>query len=142
MNCSSCKKILDDYISGHLAGDVNQDVKTHLKGCKSCHSEFMALRVMNTSIVLEKSKTPDSFITANIMKQIRQRNNVQVLDHEKRTIRPVWQNIAVAASISIAIVLGILAGNSISSNRNTVNTPEELVYLNDGEMEAIGSLGL
>ncbi len=99
-------------------------------------------KLVEDSIAKEKDMKPNPFMNDRIMSAItdsKQRNNTT---GRKVEFRPIWQNIAIAASISIAIIMGILAGNSLSTNPIANNTPEELIYLNDGAMESITNLGL
>ncbi len=99
-------------------------------------------KIVEYSISKERNIKPDTLMNNRILAAISNHNERKNTVVKKLEFRPVWQNIAVVASISIAIALGILAGSSVSSNTLANNTPEELVYLNDGAMESLNSLGL
>lgn len=76
----------------------------------------------------EKQTEPNPFLSTRVMAEIEKSQKPEV----KKV--PVWQAVAVAASIAVVAFLGITIGNSYVDNAS----PELVMNINDSQIENLG----
>ncbi len=135
MNCSSCQKQLESYIAGNVSGDISKSLKTHLEECEQCHQVYTAMVITNKVINREKELKVNPFISTRIMEHINQQEEVSVNRSFgwTRVLQPVF----LAASVALALYIGISAGNLYQNTTAQNSIPEELMLMDDASMESL-----
>ena len=134
MNCKSCQQQLAAYIAGQVPDDVKEEVLTHLNHCNDCKQLYVINGITEKTIEEERAVKPNPFMASRIMAQLDSKHSNRIMRHNiQRVLKPV----AIAASIIVAITVGIAVGNSYSKVAYTADIPQELIYLDDASMEAI-----
>ncbi|MCW3804024.1 zf-HC2 domain-containing protein [Plebeiibacterium marinum] len=136
MNCASCQKKLDLYISGNLPGDVKKSVRTHLKECHQCHKTYATILMAEKIINQEKVLQSNPFLATRVMNQIELKDEGFYATPGYSIFR-LLQPAALTASIVLALFIGIYAGNSLPTTTAQNRVPEELMLMDDASMESL-----
>lgn len=134
MNCSVCEKKLNDYLEVKLPAELAKEVNDHLKFCESCQDLYKVIRMLDQLILEEKEINPSPYLTNHVMNSIRPQNDR--VKGESR-IQRVIQPLLVAASIMLAILGGMKAGNIYSSAIDNIQVPIELALMDDLSLESV-----
>lgn len=133
MNCSECKNNLNGYLEGNLTPELGREVTNHLIDCESCGELFTALRSLDQLILKEKVTVPSQFLTNRVMNLIQTQNKV-ITDENK--FQRILQPLLIAASITLAILGGVKAGNIYNSAVANKQIPVELALMDDLSLES------
>jgi predicted anti-sigma-YlaC factor YlaD len=133
MNCSVCEKNLNGYLDGKLSPELTKDVINHLSHCETCQELYKANRLLDQLILEEKGTSPSPYLTTRVMNLIQPENKTITI--EPKMIR-FLQPLLIAASITLAIVGGMKAGNIYSSAKNEKQVPIELALMDDLALES------
>lgn len=76
----------------------------------------------------EKETVPNPYLSTRIMAKI------EGLGKEERRKSPLWQTLALAASIAAVAFLGVSIGNSYAES----GTSERILNINDRQIESLG----
>ena len=136
MNCQLCQKELDAYCLGNLPGNIRTQVETHLKGCKSCASDFAQIQLLNRVINEEREIQSNPFLITRIMEGI-ESSSVETPAYQPvfmKVLRPAIITISLAA----AVFAGVLLGNFANTSPNTI--PAELAMMDDMAIESVSML--
>lgn len=137
MNCSICKKNLPDYLEGKLSPEFSREVEHHLEHCNNCQELYRALWLVEQIIKDEKGVLPSPNITNKVMDLIHPKNRI----NERESIfQRNLQPLLIAASITLALLGGIKAGNIYSSVKTVKQVPIELVLMDDLSMESVNMI--
>jgi len=132
MECKICQKNLEVYSEGKLTSDISYQIKTHLNQCSECAEKYQLLTITEKVITKEKETLSNPFLSTRIMSAITELENTKVPIY-RRTLQPIL----LAASITIAVVFGVLAGSLYKPAKAQNIIPEELVYINDAGLESL-----
>ena len=135
MNCTDYQDKFDRYVEGRLTDNLRQEIDDHIENCFECR-ELLALTELSELVFREEKKIESNpFLSSKIMAQLedkqRARSESEILSI--RVLRPIL----VAASIILAVILGISVGNMSSSVYLSHQLPDELIYINDAEIESL-----
>jgi len=134
MNCSVCKNNLNGYLEGKLSTELTKEMINHLKHCESCQELYKAIRMLEQLIIEEKETNPSPYLTSHVMNLIQPQNKeITVESKFQRFLQPLL----IAASITLAIVGGMKAGNIYSSAKNDRHVPMELALMDDFSLESV-----
>jgi predicted anti-sigma-YlaC factor YlaD len=134
MNCSICENNLNGYLEGKLSPELTKEVINHLKHCESCQELYNAIRVLDHLILKEKETNPSPYLTSHVMNLIQPHD--KVITRESMFQR-ILQPTLIAASITLAILGGMKAGNIYSSAKNDRHVPIELALMDDLTLESV-----
>jgi predicted anti-sigma-YlaC factor YlaD len=137
MNCSICEKNLNDYLEGKLSSDLSKEVKYHFENCETCQELYRALRLVEQIIQEEKGIMPSPYLTNKVMDLIHPKN--KIIGRASKFQRNL-QPLLIAASITLALLGGIKAGNIYSSVKIVKQVPIELVLMDDLSMESVNMI--
>ncbi len=87
---------------------------------------------INELIRREKETVPNPHLSTRVMAEI------EGLEKVERRRAPVWQTLALAASIAAVTFLGVSLGNSYVES----GTPERTLNINDRQIENLGYYNL
>jgi anti-sigma factor RsiW len=125
--CSEVKELLSAFLDGELEEAPRRGVAAHLKGCAACRREMQLLASLDEALGrLSAPAAPD--VAGRVLARL----------HRRR--RAWWQNLALAASL----VLGIVLGGTVA--RDFYPAPDhgaayEMASLEDFQDFPQGSLG-
>jgi predicted anti-sigma-YlaC factor YlaD len=134
MNCSVCENNLNGYLEGKLSTELTKEVINHLKHCESCQELCTALRSLDQLILNEKVTIPSPYLTSRVMNLIRTQNRVIAGENK---LQRILQPLLIAASITLAILGGVKAGNIYSTTRANKQVPVELALMDDLSLESV-----
>lgn len=137
MNCSTCQKNLSVYISGEVPEDVRNSMTTHLNECAECSLAYSTLMLTEKVIAEEISVNSNPFLATRIMSKIETIGEEIVIQEKDSIYARVLKPVLITASVSLALFIGVMAGNTFSSTLSSENIPEELAYMNDASMESL-----
>lgn len=137
MDCKSCRNELDKYLEGSLADTTVKAVDQHLSGCNTCSSLFSRLKLADKFIESEKKAESNPFLSTRVMSAIDSLENRQAVKFMPSFAVRFLKPALITISVTVAIFLGILAGNIGRNSLSASQIPEEIVYLNDSDLESL-----
>ncbi|PKP11289.1 MAG: hypothetical protein CVU09_03170 [Bacteroidetes bacterium HGW-Bacteroidetes-4] len=135
MNCTECQTKITSYPEEKPSPETLQSMKTHLQSCKNCRALYAASVWVDTFVTEEKRIKVNPFMTTRVMAQIEKQTALSPNSGLVRLLNP--QVLLVAASIVLALFLGVSAGSFYQPATFTEQVPEEFQYLNDAGMESL-----
>jgi predicted anti-sigma-YlaC factor YlaD len=135
MNCNDCQTKITSYPEKKPSPETLQSIKTHLHTCKDCRALYAASVWVDAFVTEEKRIKVNPFMTTRVMAQIEKQEAVSANAGFVRLLKP--QSLLVAASLVLALVLGVSAGSFYQPANLTEQVPEEFLYLNDAGMESL-----
>ena len=133
MNCQTCQTNLERYLQGNMP----EDIKTHIEACETCKSAYSVMQLTEKLVHEESTIQSNPFLATRIMAKIESLDEKALKYEDKPVLVRLLQPVLVAASITLAITIGILAGNSLNQTSSYSEIPMELVYLNDAASESL-----
>jgi predicted anti-sigma-YlaC factor YlaD len=113
MKCHSVQKKLSTYQDNQLETHEREQVKKHLLSCRSCREQYAELeRVWQTLGELEEIH-PDPWFYRQVIRKIKEPREQALLPTLQHVFRPFRASVAV--SISIILIIGLLAGTYLGS---------------------------
>ena len=100
MTCPEIQDRLSAYLDGELAPEVRLQVAEHIQTCAACRAELSLLERLEEALGALKAPVPIDLTDL-------------VLARLKPPRRPWWQNLAMAASLVIGILLGGTVGRAL-----------------------------
>lgn len=137
MNCSVCENNLNGYLEGKLPTELTKKVINHLKHCESCQQLYKAIRMLDQLIIEEKETSPSPYLTSQVMNLI-QRKDIAITGESK--FQRILQPLFIAASITVAVLVGNRFGNLYNSAKTEKQVPVELALMDDLAMESVNML--
>ena len=134
MNCSLCQKNLSEYLDGKLPIDIQSLTEAHLDNCKQCSTLLNEMKSLYSVIEEEKGITSSPFLVTRVMASIEQ---LKVPLEKASLLRRTTQTVLIAASIAIAVFVGVKSGDFYSTKPVNKSIPTELVYMNDVALESL-----
>lgn len=135
MNCTTCSEILDDYLAGTLKPELSAQLVQHLNHCQRCNDLHQMLTYTQKLIKEEKNYSENPFLTERIMAQIEHQHSDYSDNRLILQVYKVARPALIAASVILAVFIGIAAGN-LTVKLTKPNLPAELIFINDDEIEA------
>ncbi len=131
MNCTVFHNNLEALKDGQLSDEIRLEMSMHVENCGACARSYAFMLTFDKIIEEEKSLTVNPFTSTRVMAAI---DNLKVkpIPLYKQRLKPVL----LAALIVLAILTGIMAGSLYKPVAQQV-VPEELVFMNDTELEAL-----
>jgi predicted anti-sigma-YlaC factor YlaD len=137
MNCQLCQKKSEEYREGKLPECIRVQVEMHLNNCKNCSEIYNLESIAYKVIDQEKEIQSNPFLATRIMAQIKEmqkeKSSVKSVPSFQRILKPVLIGISVTA----ALFIGILAGNTYQPAKTTKAVPVEMAYMDDNSIEAL-----
>lgn len=119
MECREIQERLSAYHDGELPREVAETVRQHLQSCTACDAEMAAIRGMSSMMARSETQaTPNDWPA------------IEARLHPARTVseKPVWRlmsrfwpQFAMAASVFLAIAIGLLALRSNTVHADTID---------------------
>lgn len=140
MKCKTCIENFEKYLEGKLPEGTKKEFRAHLAECADCHKAFSTLLISEKYFKEEKQIVSNPFLSTRIMAKI------EALEAKAKALErvPVYSRVLkpvlVAASIVIAVFLGITAGNLYQPLQSENSLPEEAIYFDDAGMENLAYL--
>jgi transcriptional accessory protein Tex/SPT6 len=135
MNCNECQTKITNSSKEKTSPETLRSIKKHLESCTDCQLFYAASGWVDAFIAQEKQVKVNPFMTTRVMAQIEKQKTVKANSVFIRSLKP--QPLLVAASIVLALFLGVSAGSFYQPANIAEQVPEELLYLNDAEMESL-----
>lgn len=139
MDCETCKNKFSDYFSSDLPAEKAHLVKAHLDQCADCQKAYSIYVLTEQVIAKERAVPVNPFIGTRVMAGIEAMDrpvSVSLTSSLRKGLQPVF----IAASIVVAIMLGISVGNAYTDSMSKTDIPTELIVLNDASMESLDLL--
>lgn len=133
MNCKECQNSLNEYLDKKLDDTAYLQVTKHLTDCHACGRQYALVTIAENVINEEKQIPSNPFLATRVMAEIKNQQVRVKIPVYQRTLQPLF----IAASLTIAIAFGVLAGNMYKPVASQQNVPEELVYINDATLESL-----
>ena len=108
MQCSDFREIADSYLSDELLVETNHDVIRHLESCAECRAELAARRDLRHELRMKFNQSAELRVPDGFADGLRTQLREQAL-HRSGTAIPRIAYVGIAATILIAIGLGLLA---------------------------------
>ncbi|MGE4287145.1 MAG: zf-HC2 domain-containing protein [Salinivirgaceae bacterium] len=135
MNCNECQTKITSYPEEKPSPETLLSIQTHLKTCKDCRAFYTASVWVDAFVTEEKRIKVNPFMTHRVMAQIEKQTALSPNSGLVRLLNP--QALLVAASIVLALFLGVSAGSFYQPGNLSEQVPEEFQYLNDAGMESL-----
>lgn len=135
MNCNECQTKITSYPEEKTSPETLRSIKTHLESCKNCRSFYAASGWVDAFVAEEKQVKVNPFMATRVLAQIEKQKAAKAGSVFIHSLNP--QPLLVAASIVLALFLGVSAGSFYQPTNIAEQVPEELLYLNDAEMESL-----
>ncbi len=100
MTCPEIQDRLSAYLDGELTPEARLQVAEHIQTCAACQAELTLLERLEEALGALKAPVPLDLAE-------------RVLARLKPPRRPWWQNLALAASLVIGILLGGTVGRAL-----------------------------
>ena len=134
MNCSTCQKNLSTYLEEKLPKDIQRLTEDHLNNCSRCMVFYNEMRIASGLIDREKANASNPFLATRVMATIEQ---LEAPFYKESVYRRVLQPILIAASIAIAVFVGIKAGSFYTTKPTSRTVPTEMAMMNDAALESL-----
>ena len=135
MNCNECQTKITSYPEEKTSPETLRSIKKHLEFCAECRAFYTASGCVDVFVAHEKQVKVNPFMATRVMAQIEKQKSIKANSVFIRTLKP--QPLLVAASIVLALFLGVSAGSFYQPANLAEQVPEELLYLDDAEMESL-----
>ena len=137
MNCKECQNELEIYMNGGLVEGKMLLVKEHLEKCTGC-SEMLAIMTLTDKVINEeKEAISNPFLSTRILSAIEELEGSRSKSLYETLFGKVLKPIIITATLTIALILGIAAGNFGSGIVQSQQIPDEIAYINDAEIESL-----
>jgi anti-sigma factor RsiW len=93
LECHRVTELLSAWLDGELEPEEGRRLSAHLQGCAACRRELSRLTALDAALGALKSPVPPDLTE-------------RVLARLPRPRRAWWQNLALAASLVLGIILG------------------------------------
>ena len=134
MNCADCHKKANNFIEKNISVDVQKQVEEHLQNCKPCALIYNKLQVVLDFIEKEKALKLNPFLTSRIMATI---ENSEIKTAKSPVFAYASQSLLIAASVAIALFIGVAAGNLYQTKPAQQVQQEEVAQFNDATLESM-----
>lgn len=137
MNCKLCQKEFERYLEGNLPESTILQVEEHLNECAPCNEEFRFLKLAENVISEEKELESDPFLVTRVMaliEQMEQKPKNYVFD---RIFGKVLKPALITVTLTVAILLGIVAGSLNNPVDQLIQIPDEISYMDDAFIESL-----
>ena len=123
MKCRTARKILSAYIDDELAAEQRDPVRLHLLECESCRNELTQLLSLDKLFtVAERFVAPPGFST-RVMANIEERPRST---WRSFFARPLLFKVVEVAFALIIVVIGLISGNMLTSQRSSTESSAEV----------------
>lgn len=146
MDCKQTNKFIGDYIEGQLSESVETELQKHLNTCDKCFNQYSSLKKTLSLLKPKQEINEQAFYYTRLKQKMENKQSKNFTLYNTIFARQIAQPMLYAASIIIAVFIGIQIG-SYSSNNNQLSeltTEEEYIklfsetqYFNDFEQENI-----
>jgi predicted anti-sigma-YlaC factor YlaD len=136
MNCFTCQKNIVACLEKNLSREESGNIATHLENCRECSAIYDEMKFTFSLIDAEKTIEANPFLVTRVMAAI---DNRTISSSAKTVYKRILQTSLIAASIAIATLVGIEAGNLYTTRPKRISVPEEMVYMNDAAMESLNN---
>lgn len=132
MNCTEVEHKLIFYIEGELDDKTSKAITMHLKNCPQCNNLYEKLKADLIFLNTDKITDSNPFFYNKLVQSIENINNTETTN--KTGFKQVYiRFLAYAASIVVAIILGIALGRDVQPMSNMA---EQETLDNDFELFA------
>ena len=135
MNCNSVQNNFIFYFFNELEQSESEKLTEHLNECKYCNIQYQNIKQSLEIIKDEKEIKLNNDFFEKIQTKIQDNKSEQIFSLNFT----FFQKISIAASIVLAISIGILSSNYFikKENYNPVTSENELLYVNDFQLENV-----
>jgi hypothetical protein len=115
MTCRQVESLIPDFISGDLAGDELEEVRTHIEGCSEC-AKAAELFKSTIFLIKESAYSPPEEIVSNV------KNRINAYNKRQRIFRLAMRYTAVAAvaAIILSVTLSRLPKLGMKSDMSVI----------------------
>jgi hypothetical protein len=121
MNCELTNKLLDDYLSGGLSGELQSAIEDHARYCGGCAETLQAARFV--SLELRRFMAVPEPDDAVFSRAIDRALDVVPEPTVAETPRRFWAGAVVGAAIAASLVLGLVNMGVIHTGTQVVADP-------------------
>ena len=132
MNCIVFHNNLEASEKGQIPHETLLAMTKHAENCKTCAQSYTIVATLNKVIEEEQLLTVNPFMSTRVMAAI-DRLEVNPVPRYILRLKPVF----LVTLVIVAILTGILAGSFYKPSIAQQSIPDELVYINDAELEAL-----
>lgn len=137
MNCKTCQENAVRYQRKEISNDIRHQMEAHLATCESCQKFFAASHLLHEFTAKEDRVQVNPFLATRVMAQIESLESKSTVSVMQTARVQKLQPLLLAASVILAVFIGIKAGSFYKPVTVASQTPEELMYLNDAAMESL-----
>lgn len=137
MDCKLCQEEIERYLEGSLPEGTKFKVAEHLKECAKCNGEFMFLKLADKVICEEKELESDPFLVTRVMaliENVEQKPGYYVFS---RIFGKALKPALITVTLTVALLLGIVAGSLNNPVDQLIQIPDELSYMDDAFIESL-----
>lgn len=134
MNCLTCQNNLVAYLEEKLPVEIQRNTAAHLESCNQCRELYNEMKLVYNLIEDEKAIVSNPFLVTRVMTAI---ENQETALNKEPVHKRIMQTALIAASISIAVLGGIEAGNLYTTAPEKKAIPDEMVFMNDTALESL-----
>jgi len=152
MDCHKIQNILPEYIEGNLMNKSSEEVLLHLDNCVKCNKVYSQLLLTIKQLKPKAEITEQPFYYTRLKQRIENNEAKRSVPILNPYFKKVMQPLVYAATIIIAVYVGILIGSGSSGlnpytsfESNSQEYIEDFAnynYVNDLEIETIETLFL
>jgi anti-sigma factor RsiW len=114
MDCQQCSNNLSAHLDGELLSSFEQEVTSHLQGCKKCHHEF---RELEASVEFVAMHSRDLELKPDIWNNLRGRIAPMPVPGHLNRLWGQYRWLTAAAAIAATIVLAIGLWSYVAEQR-------------------------
>jgi predicted anti-sigma-YlaC factor YlaD len=137
MNCKLCQSELENYLEGNLPDGKRSLLEQHLDQCDTCSETLKLLRLADNVIDIERKSESNPFLATRIMSAIEELEQKQRKPVYYPLFGKVLKPVLITATLAIALLLGIVAGNLGRPTILSSQIPDEMIYINDANIESL-----
>ena len=139
MKCKEVNKKLLSYINNDLSNFENENIKNHLKNCKTCYEISSELHTTMNLFDDRITLQPNPFLYTRILQKLNNSKTIQGNYSIFPVFKKVLQPVIFSLLLMFSVFLGIKLGNTYQTDQQEKNTSSLTIeyYFNDFEQEAI-----
>jgi len=127
MNCNSARQYMIFHAEGNLNRELSDGIREHLAGCSKCSQVYEEISLIINTVAVSRQFKIDPWFSGRVEQAL------LTLSAERKNRQNKWQKAApfirvipVAASMAIALWVGILIGSQLSLKFNQKSDVENL----------------
>lgn len=128
MRCKEANNLMDDYLKGKLDGEVQNELREHLRACTKCQANLQVIKSLKELANEETSRYNENpFFASKVLSKIDDQKFSSYIDIRTRLLGYASIAAAVIIGLFVGSQLGTLGTKVISTNANAEMLAEEYI---------------